>query len=134
MANLLRSGGYNVFKLKHSHHATVFQLFVFIIIGFALFRILNFYLSFFFCILGIVIWWLYFQQIRAEQIEYLEDNKWSLKYSKSQEIERVELKKIIDHHFYIVFYFSNVTTKSIVIWADQLSKKEWKMLKVRVNL
>jgi hypothetical protein len=41
-----------------------------------------------------------------------------------------KLLKIVDHHLYIVLHFSNIESKTCVIWWDQLSLNQWKMLKL----
>ena len=80
-------------------------------------------------------WILFLKQPRLQQFEYLDEQTWSFKFSDvSQPIQRRHLHKIIDHHYYIVLYFAHKQHKPCLIWWDQLSRKQWKKLKILAKM
>ncbi|WP_257222351.1 hypothetical protein [Acinetobacter sp. YH12120] len=97
----------------------------------------------------VIIGWTYFQFVRANRIVglyQLDDREWSISYlvprvasqqikstARQTEIQRVQLRQVIDHQIYIVMEFQQAF-KPVVIWCDQVSKAEWKALKVLAKM
>ena len=124
----------NSFDLKRSRFEIAFQMLIFLLIVYFLYQVL----SPVFLILSLIVLLVsYFYFFKKEKFDYfarLDDDIWSLRHRTSKKIERVELDYCIDHQFYIVFYFKDHHQRSLVIWRDQLNSKQWKALKVYVNL
>ncbi|GJC31637.1 hypothetical protein KAM398_05260 [Acinetobacter sp. KAM398] len=97
----------------------------------------------------VIIGWTYFKFVRANRIvglDQLDDREWSISYlvprvvsqqikstARQTEIQRVELHQVIDHQIYIVLEFQQAV-KPVVIWCDQVSKTQWKALKVLAKM
>ena len=134
------------FQLKPSVIAIVFQLMIALLIVWLLLQVLSLWLSII-CI--IIVAWTYFKFVRARRIlglDQLDDREWSISYlvprvpsqhlkstARQTEIQRVELRQVIDHQIYIVMEFQQAF-KPVVIWCDQVSKAEWKALKVLAKM
>ena len=134
------------FQLKPSVIAIVFQLMIALLIVWLLLQVLSLWLSII-CI--IIVAWTYFKFVRARRIlglDQLDDREWSISYlvprvpsqhlkstARQTEIQRVELRQVIDHQIYIVLEFQQAF-KPVVIWCDQVSKAEWKALKVLAKM
>ena len=134
------------FQLKPSLIAIVFQLMIALLIVWLLLQVLSLWLSII-CI--IIVAWTYFKFVRARRIlglDQLDDREWSISYlvprvpsqhlkstARQTEIQRVELRQVIDHQIYIVLEFQQAF-KPLVIWCDQVSKAEWKALKVLAKM
>ena len=134
------------FQLKPSVIAIVFQLMIALLIVWLLLQVLSLWLSII-CI--IIVAWTYFKFVRARRIlglDQLDDREWSISYlvprvpsqhlkstARQTEIQRVELRQVIDHQIYIVMEFQQAF-KPLVIWCDQVSKAEWKALKVLAKM
>ncbi|WP_019385421.1 hypothetical protein [Acinetobacter venetianus] len=124
-----------VFELQYSRFSIVLQLLIFLGISFLSYLLLKplfFFISFLF-MCGV--WVLFFKQSQIKKIENLEKNLWSVEFSDPNlDIQQREIVKIIDHHCYIVIYFSDPQHKNLVIWWDQLAYFHWKNLKILVKL
>ena len=134
------------FQLKPSLIAIVFQLMSALLIVWLLLQVLSLWLSII-CI--IIVAWTYFKFVRARRIlglDQLDDREWSISYlaprvvsqqikstARQTEIQRVQLRQVIDHQIYIVMEFQQAF-KPLVIWCDQVSKAEWKALKVLAKM
>ena len=134
------------FQLKPSVIAIVFQLMIALLIVWLLLQVLSLWLSII-CI--IIVAWTYFKFVRARRIlglDQLDDREWSISYlvprvpsqhlkstARQTEIQRVELRQVIDHQIYIVLEFQQAV-KPVVIWCDQVSKTQWKALKVLAKM
>ena len=134
------------FQLKPSVIAIVFQLMIALLIVWLLLQVLSLWLSII-CI--IIVAWTYFKFVRARRIlglDQLDDREWSISYlaprvvsqqikstARQTEIQRVQLRQVIDHQIYIVLEFQQAF-KSVVIWCDQVSKTQWKALKVLAKM
>ena len=134
------------FQLKPSVIAIVLQLMIALLIVWLLLQVLSLWLSII-CI--IIVAWTYFKFVRARRIlglDQLDDREWSISYlvprvasqhlkstARQTEIQRVELHQVIDHQIYIVLEFQQAF-KSVVIWCDQVSKPQWKALKVLAKM
>ncbi len=134
------------FQLKPSLIAIVFQLMIALLIVWLLLQVLSLWLSII-CI--IIVAWTYFKFVRARRIvglDQLDDREWSISYlvpriasqhikstARQTETQRVQLRQVIDHQVYIVLEFQQAF-KSVVIWCDQVSKTQWKALKVLAKM
>ena len=134
------------FQLKPSLIAIVFQLMTALLIVWLLLQVLSLWLS---VICIIIVAWTYFKFVRARRIlglDQLDDREWSISYlvprvasqhlkstARQTEIQRVELHQVIDHQIYIVLEFQQAV-KPVVIWCDQVSKTQWKALKVLAKM
>ena len=134
------------FQLKPSVIAIVFQLMIALLIVWLLLQVLSLWLSII-CI--IIVAWTYFKFVRARRIlglDQLDDREWSISYlvprvpsqhlkstARQTEIQRVELRQVIDHQIYIVMEFQQAF-KPLVIWCNQVSKAEWKALKILAKM
>lgn len=124
-----------IFELQSSRFSLVLQLFCFLGINILLYQLLSAFL-WLVCLL-IMGWagWSALNKPKINQIEYLCDDDWSIRFDGVEpNIEQGKLLKIVDHHLYIVLYFSNIESKTCVIWWDQLSLNQWKMLKLLSKL
>ena len=134
------------FQLKPSVIAIVFQLMIALLIVWLLLQVLKPWLS---VVCIVIMGWTYFKFVRANRIvglDQLDDREWSISYlvprvvsqqikstARQTEIQRVELHQVIDHQIYIVLEFQQAV-KPVVIWCDQVSKAEWKALKVLAKM
>ena len=134
------------FQLKPSLIAIVFQLMIALLIVWLLLQVLSLWLSII-CI--IIVAWTYFKFVRARRIvglDQLDDREWSISYlvpriasqhikstARQIETQRVQLRQVIDHQIYIVLEFQQAF-KPVVIWCDQVSKTQWKALKVLAKM
>ena len=122
------------YALKHSRIATVFQLICFLVMNSLLFVLISFWLWLISFLLMSLVWSIYRNKVNVQKIEQLEYDEWSIQYRNQSKIQRAILTNTIDHYFYVVLYFERDKPKNIVIWKDQLDKKAWKKLLIRVSL
>ena len=134
------------FQLKPSIIAIVFQLMIALLIVWLLLQVLSLWLS---VVCIAIVTWTYFKFVRARRIvglDQLDDREWSISYlvpriasqyikstARQTETQRVQLRQVIDHQIYIVMEFQQAF-KPLVIWCDQVSKAEWKALKVLAKM
>lgn len=134
------------FQLKPSIIAIVFQLMIALLIVWLLLQVLSLWLS---VVCIAIVTWTYFKFVRARRIvglDQLDDREWSISYlvpriasqhiksaARQTETQRVQLRQVIDHQVYIVLEFQQAF-KSVVIWCDQVSKTQWKALKVLAKM
>ena len=134
------------FQLKPSLIAIVFQLMIALLIVWLLLQVLSLWLS---VVCIAIVTWTYFKFVRARRIvglDQLDDREWSISYlvpriasqhikstARQTETQRVQLRQVIDHQVYIVLEFQQAF-KSVVIWCDQVSKTQWKALKVLAKM
>ncbi|WP_122899936.1 hypothetical protein [Acinetobacter sp. B51(2017)] len=119
------------FQLQRSYLALVLQLVLCSVIIAVLAMTLSLWLL---CVavLGLVLSYLYFYyQDRIIQLEYLDQQDWTLT-SQKQKVHRDQIKKIIDHGLYIIIFFEQ--HPPLAIWCDQLDWPDWKRLKVLAKL
>ena len=134
------------FQLKPSIIAIVFQLMIALLIVWLLLQVLSLWLS---VVCIAIVAWTYFKFVRARRIvglDQLDDREWSISYlvprvpsqhlkstARQTETQRVQLRQVIDHQVYIVLEFQQAF-KSVVIWCDQVSKTQWKALKILAKM
>ena len=134
------------FQLKPSLIAIVFQLMIALLIVWLLLQVLKPWLS---VVCIVIMGWTYFKFVRANRIvglDQLDDREWSISYlvpriasqhikstARQTETQRVQLRQVIDHQIYIVLEFQQAF-KPVVIWCDQVSKTQWKALKVLAKM
>lgn len=75
----------------------------------------------------------HFKQPRLYYLEPYSMTEWSVGYLQ-HEVQRFNLQRVVDHHYYIVLYFQANHSNSCVIWRDQLSLQDWKRLKVLAKM
>lgn len=122
------------FELKYSRVSVIFQLFVGLGLAILLYQLLT------------PIWWLcavilifigfifFLKQTQISQIEYLDQNLWSVAYFSKKEIYRAEITKLIDYQLFVVIYLEESPTNIAIVWFDQLPIQQWKRLKVLEKL
>ena len=119
------------FQLQRSYLALVLPLLLCSVIIAVLAMTLSLWLL---CVavLGLVLSYLYFYyQDRIIQLEYLDQQDWTLT-SQKQKVHRDQIKKIIDHGLYIIIFYEQ--HPPLAIWCDQLDWPDWKRLKVLAKL
>ena len=124
-----------VFELQSSRFMIVLQLLIFIFLAILLYHVLP--LGIWLLCLGImaIVWFRFLQQPQVRRFEHLHGQDWSFEFVNSDlPVQRWQIVKMIDHHCYIVLYFSSSQNKKCIIWWDQLPVTQWKNLKTLVKL
>lgn len=124
-----------VFELQSSRFMIVLQLLIFIFLAILLYHVLP--LGIWLLCLGImaIVWFRFLQQPQVRRFEHLHGQDWSFEFVNSDlPVQRWQIVKMIDHHCYIVLYFSSSQNKNCIIWWDQLPVTQWKNLKTLVKL
>ncbi len=124
-----------VFELQSSRFMIVLQLLIFIFLAVLLYHVLP--LGIWLLCLGImaIVWFRFLQQPQVRRFEHLHGQDWSFEFANSDlPVQRWQIVKMIDHHCYIVLYFSSSQNKNCIIWWDQLPVTQWKNLKTLVKL
>ena len=124
-----------VFELQFSRFMIVLQLLIFIFLAVLLYHVLP--LGIWLLCLGImaIVWFRFLQQPQVRRFEHLDGQDWSFEFANSDlPVQRWQIVKMIDHHCYIVLYFSSSQNKNCIIWWDQLPVTQWKNLKTLVKL
>ncbi|NLN56728.1 MAG: hypothetical protein GX151_01930 [Gammaproteobacteria bacterium] len=133
-------------QLKRSRLALLFQLMVGSVIVLLLAQVLATWLWLCCCLILGGAYFKFLKSNRILSLDQLDEHEWSIAYFASQaesqhikilrkttpqqtEIRRVQLRQVVDHQIYIVLYFQKAL-KPAVIWCDQVSAAEWKVLKV----
>lgn len=123
------------FELQSSRFMIVLQLLIFIFLAILLYHVLP--LGIWLLCLGImaIVWFRFLQQPQVRRFEHLHGQDWSFEFVNSDlPVQRWQIVKMIDHHCYIVLYFSSSQNKKCIIWWDQLPVTQWKNLKTLVKL
>lgn len=123
------------FELQSSRFMIVLQLLIFIFLAILLYHVLP--LGIWLLCLGImaIVWFRFLQQPQVRRFEHLHGQDWSFEFVNSDlPVQRWQIVKMIDHHCYIVLYFSSSQNKNCIIWWDQLPVTQWKNLKTLVKL
>ena len=124
-----------VFELQSSRFMIVLQLLIFIFLAVLLYHVLP--LGIWLLCLGImaIVWFRFLQQPQVRRFEHLDGQDWSFEFANSDlPVQRWQIVKMIDHHCYIVLYFSSSQNKNCIIWWAQLPVTQWKNLKTLVKL
>lgn len=124
-----------VFELQSSRFMIVLQLLIFIFLAILLYHVLPLWI--WLLCLGImaIVWFRFLQQPQVRRFEHLDGQDWSFEFANSDlPVQRWQIVKMIDHHCYIVLYFSSSQNKNCIIWWDQLPVTQWKNLKTLVKL
>ena len=119
------------YLLKPSRFVLGFQILCLIIILLFTYLSLNIWMWMVCIVAALISLKLFNMQPKADQVEQLEYDIWSIRYSSSRKIQQVKIIQFIDHHFYIAVHFENKKIKPSIIWQDQVSKNQWKSLKNR---
>ena len=121
----------NNFHFLNSRYSLVFQLSFEAIILFFAFNIMSLiYVILIAILLNLSLFYFRKSQLKLELLIQLDKKDWTLKY-KNQESELVEIKRIINHYFYIIVYTEK---NNLVIWRDQVNIKQWKQLLILINV
>lgn len=124
-----------VFELHASRIAMVMQLCFFVLIMGVLYHLFTAPLWCISFVLMLGGWFYFLRQPQIQRFEHLDGVDWSFDLGGPvQSIQTRQIHQMIDHHAYIVIYFSSTAHKNIVIWRDQLSLSQWKKLKLMVKL
>ena len=134
MADVSNLSSHSHFQLKPSHLALVFQWVCLFIISFCLFNIFNILLWLISILVMVFIYFIFLKQAKIQKIEQLDHDEWSIQYLNSTDIQHSKIMRMIDHKIYIVIYLEDKKIKPLVIWHDQISDIQWKMLKIRIKL
>lgn len=124
-----------VFELQSSRFMIVLQLLIFISLAVLLYHVLP--LGIWLLCLGImaIVWFRFLQQPQVRRFEHLHGQDWSFEFANSDlPVQRWQIVKMIDHHCYIVLYFSSSQNKNCIIWWDQLPVTQWKNLKLLIKM
>ena len=124
-----------VFELQSSRFMIVLQLLIFIFLAVLLHHVLP--LGIWLLCLGImaIVWFRFLQQPQVRRFEHLHGQDWSFEFVNSDlPVQRWQIVKMIDHHCYIVLYFSSSQNKKCIIWWDQLPVTQWKNLKLLIKM
>ena len=124
-----------VFELQSSRFMIVLQLLIFIFLAVLLYHVLP--LGIWLLCLGImaIVWFRFLQQPQVRRFEHLDGQDWSFEFANSDlPVQRWQIVKMIDHHCYIVLYFSSSQNKNCIIWWDQLPVTQWKNLKLLIKM
>ena len=124
-----------VFELQSSRFMIVLQLLIFIFLAILLYHVLP--LGIWLLCLGImaIVWFRFLQQPQVRRFEHLDGQDWSFEFANSDlPVQRWQIVKMIDHHCYIVLYFSSSQNKNCIIWWDQLPVTQWKNLKLLIKM
>lgn len=125
--------GKGSFQLKRSYLALLFQLFIFTVLMAILYQLLPLYVWCGLLLLGTVIYLLFYRKSpHITGLDYLDGKEWTL--SAAGQKQRVHISHIIDHQAYIVVYFQHARTKPMIIWCDQVPRKQWKSFKILAKM
>ena len=118
------------FELKRSRFKIAFQLVIFLIIILLLSQVLNTIILMLSALILSLSFFLFNRQKHVVYLAEIDKNEWSLQFGAKNKIDRIKINKMLDHQLYIVIEPEDKRSKNIVIWCDQLSKKQWKALKI----
>ena len=124
-----------VFELQSSRFMIVLQLLIFIFLAVLLYHVLPLGIWLFCMGIMAIVWFRFLQQPQVRRFEHLDGQDWSFEFANSDlPVQRWQIVKMIDHHCYIILYFSSSQNKNCIIWWDQLPVTQWKNLKTLVKL
>ena len=124
-----------VFELQSSRFMIVLQLLIFIFLAVLLYHVLPLGIWLLCLAIMVIVWFRFLQQPQVRRFEHLHGQDWSFEFVNSDlPIQRWQIVKMIDHHCYIVLYFSSSQNKNCIIWWDLLPVAQWTNLKTLVKL
>ena len=124
-----------VFELQSSRFMIVLQLLIFIFLAVLLYHVLPLGIWLLCLAIMVIVWFRFLQQPQVRRFEHLHGQDWSFEFVNSDlPIQRWQIVKMIDHHCYIVLYFSSSQNKKCIIWWDQLPVTQWKNLKLLIKM
>ncbi|MHA3053328.1 hypothetical protein [Acinetobacter sp. ANC 4640] len=91
------------------------------------------YIAAFVGLMALLAWYVFMKQRQVVAFAQLKANEWTVKYTKTSQIQHLSLKKLLDHEIYIVLYWQE-QPQPCVVWRDQLALQEWKQLKILAKL
>lgn len=122
------------YQLKPSRYALGFQLCCLLVMLVTVYMSLDRNQVIIFVFLASICWFLFLKQDRIEILSALDQELWSIRWLQSQQLERVKIRMIFDHQFYIVLHFESRHIRPLLIWPDQLDRKSWKSIRLRAKL
>ena len=123
------------FELQSSRFMIVLQLLIFIFLAILLYHVLPLWMWLLCLGLMAIVWFRFLQQPQVRRFEHLHGQDWSFEFVNSDlPVQRWQIVKMIDHHCYIVLYFSSSQNKNCIIWWDQLPVTQWKNLKLLIKM
>lgn len=121
------------YYLKRSRVAIVFQIGLLFLIQCLVSVLLPVWLAVLILIMLLFLFWLQLKRATLHYLEAFSIDEWSIRPT-DQGVQHMRLKRVVDHHFYIVLYFQQQSSCSYVIWYDQLTLKDWKKLKLLAKM
>ena len=121
------------YYLKRSRAAIVFQIGLLLLIQCLVSVLLPVWLAGLTLIILLVSFWIQLKRSTLDYFQAFSIDEWSIR-STDQVVQHIRLTRVVDHHFYIVLYFQQQTACSHVIWYDQLTRKDWKKLKLLAKM
>ena len=122
------------YVLKPSQMSIGFQLCILALISISVFYSAELWVGLVVTVVAAVALYLFRAQAQVEHFQHLDQQHWSIQYKNNPKIQSVSLHKIIDHYFYLVFYFEEKKHSSLVIWKDQIDLAAWKRLRTHAKL
>ena len=122
------------YELKHSRLSIVFQLSFVFMMSIVLFQLSHLWVWGLLTLASVLILILFRRQERVIDLQYLDQDQWSIRYQNNPKIHRVHIREILDHRLYVVIYFKEKKEKNLVIWRDQVPLLAWKRLLMRAKL
>ena len=121
------------YYLKRSRMAIVFQIGLLLLIQCLVSVLLPVWLAVVILIILLFSWWMQFKRSTLHYFQAFSADEWSIQ-STDQAVKHMRLRRVVDHHFYIVLYTQQQSSCSYVIWYDQLTLVEWKKLKLLAKM
>ncbi|PVZ89584.1 hypothetical protein C9426_04760 [Serratia sp. S1B] len=121
------------FQLKPSKVAWFFQFGLYGLLMLLCYLTLAWYLVVLVGLLALLAWYVFMKQRQVVAFAQLKENEWTAKYTRTSQIDHLNLKKILDHGIYIVLYWQE-EPQPCIVWMDQLTLQEWKQLKILAKL
>lgn len=121
------------YYLKRSRVAIVFQIGLLFLIQYLVSVLLPVWLAVLILTMLLFSFWMQLKRATLHYFEAFSIDEWSIRPT-DQGVQHMRLKRVVDHHFYIVLYFQQQSSCSYVIWYDQLTLKDWKKLKLLAKM
>lgn len=121
------------YYLKRSRVAIVFQIGLLFLIQYLVSVLLPVWLAVLILTMLLFSFWMQLKRATLHYLEAFSIDEWSIRPT-DQGVQHMRLKRVVDHHFYIVLYFQQQSSCSYVIWYDQLTLKDWKKLKLLAKM
>ncbi|TCM70821.1 hypothetical protein EC844_10194 [Acinetobacter calcoaceticus] len=134
MAEQMPIGIHRHYELKPSQIALGFRLSCLVLILYCSLQLLSATALILLSIVLLISALHFLKKPQVRVLSQLEGDEWSVQFRHQKSIQRVKIKKLLDHQLYIVVYFYNNQAAPLLIWPDQMDRKSWKSLVVRCKL